>query len=116
LIPLQRGLCRPYRFGYRLGRLGFAGISFARRTNRDAALGASGTLTSSRKDSRSIVVHEHLRRVLANNLGSNVGDEAAEHHEETISAEGVVGEAPRVVADEGELADLANEPEKNSLA
>ena len=49
-------------------------------------------------------------------LGGDVGDEATQHHEEAISGEGLVGEPPRIVAGKGELADLANESGKDTLA
>ena len=67
-------------------------------------------MSSSSREERSFVVHEHLLRVLANNLDSNVCDEAA------VLGEGLAGETSRVVADEGELSDLGDKPGKNTLA
>jgi hypothetical protein len=68
------------------------------------------------RQERSFIIHEHLLRVLANNVDSNVGDEATKHHEETMLGEGLACKAPCIVTDKTELADLGNEPRKNTLA
>ena len=66
-------------------------------------------------EGRRILCLDHLSRVAADARGGDIGDEAAQRHEEAISGEGLAGEAPCIVADEGELTNLANESGKDTL-
>ena len=80
------------------------------------AHGAFATPAASRKDSRRILRHKHLLRVLADNLGGDVGHEGAEADEAAVRRERPAAEASSIVADEVQRAELADEPANDALA
>ena len=66
-------------------------------------------LSGSSAEGRWILRLNYPGWIAASRLGGDVGDEASQRHEEAVPGEGLAGEAPRVVADEGEVAEPAYE-------
>ena len=75
----------------------------------------SDTLTGSSAVSRRILCVNYPGWIAANRLGGDLGGEAAQRHEEAVGGEGLAGETASVVADEGEVADSANESGLDTL-